>query len=126
MKILLALLAIILVTGCEKKSAEETKLPFELMNRCFKGRYLTKSCSDGAIVQIMEPGSAFLKKSTYFRDGITHENVIMTDIPEEYKDGRDFYFEIEGGFNTFIAHTACSWPRYAAVAVNFGRNGCED
>jgi hypothetical protein len=126
MKSSLVLLFLLLASlgGCKKKSSSSSN--DTIAKPCLKGKFIADACNGSAILQIIEPLIDSLKESVYLTsDGsVSTEYVIITTIPDAYKDGESFYFNVEGSLSTYLHDHACSWPKYSAEISGFGKFAC--
>jgi hypothetical protein len=120
----LLLLLLTLLNACEKNAS--TSSDAQVQKLCLKGRYVARACNGSAIVQVTEPIIDSLKESFYLsNDGAEKtENVIITFLPDEFRDGEPFYFNLQGTFATYIHDAVCSWPKYAAEITGMGHEDC--
>ena len=100
--------------GCEKKSSSASNAQID--KPCMKGQFIANACNGQAIIQVTEPVMDTLKSSVYLsNDGQeSTEYVFITDVPDAFKDGQPFYFNIDGEFTTYLHNQLCSWPKFTA------------
>ena len=115
MKLLLTLSVLsILLFSCEK--SETNAKP-----TCFKGRYVGKGC--WSVVQLLEEPSDMTIPTARYGE---YEHAFGTgDIPEQYKDGRSFYFTVTGIDSNIIYHTDCIPIKYVVGIGSFSDRGCD-
>jgi hypothetical protein len=128
MKIILPILIVLLVavSACEKKSSSSSNVEVEQDKPCLKGRFVGNACNGLTIVQVVEPVIDSLKESVFFNSTGSDktEYTFVTDVPDAFKDGELFYFNLEGTFHTYVHDNACSWPKYGSVISGLSHLEC--
>jgi hypothetical protein len=124
---LLAIPVFLTLFSCSKDKASTED---EYKNVCFKGKYVGTGCWD--VVQIISPiDQENVENSTWSltkpdNSKITFDHVIGTGgLPQEYKTGDTFYFNIVKIDREPVHTQECSPTKYVAVLANLSNTACD-
>ena len=117
MNFFLAILTLIFVCfGCKKNEINSTAT-------CFKGKYLGQGC--WTVIQIVQPVDGRFVKSTWGTVDTMYKYAVgVKGLPDNYKNGKSFYFTISS-IDSNLIHTAnCTIPQYAIGISTFSDTQC--
>jgi hypothetical protein len=114
--LLIFLLLSLLFLSCEKSKTNAKQT-------CFKGRYVGTGC--WPVIQLLEPLDGSLPTALYgFHDTLYEHTFGTGEIPEQYKDGRPFYFTVTDIDSNIIYQTYCTPTKYVVVIGSFSDSAC--
>ncbi len=111
---ILSFLVFIFLLSCEKPETKRNQT-------CCKGRYIETGC--WPVIQLLDhPADVNIPTGRYG----DYEHAFGTgDIPEQYKDGRTFYFTVTSIDSNRIYMTYCLPTRYFIGIGAFSDSACD-
>lgn len=102
-----------LVFACKKETGTGQQT-------CYKGRYVGEGC--WPVIQILEPLDESVPTAQY---GVYDHSIGIGILPEQFKDGKPFYFTISQVDSNKLYLTYCMPTKYFAVLSNLSFSACE-